>query len=162
MKKSLQEDSSAPTGGNYESPSGLLHLHMISSLFIPSFPLCVFSLCPYFFNHPIFHLSTPYSPSVSPFTFPSFCPLAFYSTACKLSSSFCSCPLFQSVIFLPPLSCPRSLPPSISLPCSAYLSRACIVIQCICNRLCCCGSQSWALGPDFHSSCLIRESFSTW
>lgn len=81
---------------------------------------CLFSLCPYFFTHSLlfcfFRLSPPYFPSVSPYTFPSLFPPAFHSTTCKLSSSFCSLPLFQSVIFFPPLSCPRSLLPSISLP----------------------------------------------
>lgn len=110
VKKSQKEDSSAPTGGNYDSPSGLLGLHTISSIFIPLFPLSSFFLSSFFFLHPIFSFIYQSTPSIPPYTFPSLCPPASHSTACKLSSSFCSPPLFQAVICLPP---PSHVSPSL-------------------------------------------------
>lgn len=113
-------------------PSGLLHLHTISSLFIPFFS-------------PSF-LSTPYFLSLFPFnlsTFAFFCPSASHFTACKTQQLLTF--LFFSLLLSFSLY-PRS--PSMSLLSLAYLPTACIVIQCVYHRHCCRDSQPWALGPS--------------
>lgn len=132
VKRNLMEDRPAPTGRSYYSPFGPLHSQAIFSLSIPISSLVPFLAVLIFFLSTIFSplqfIHSPYSPYLSFYTLPSLFPLAPLSAACKLSSSLSSSPLCQSVIFLPLLSFPRSLLPSISLPHFAYLPRACIVI----------------------------------
>lgn len=148
MKRSLKEDSSVPTGGSYDSPSALLCLHTISSLF----PLIV---CqgPFSCVH-IFSISHYYSPSVSSYKFHSAFTPASICRMGKLSSSLCSS---FSAHYLPLLVlCLRSLLLPSRSPAQLPLPRACVVIWCVYHRLSVLGTGSCS-DADFHSSFLIRE-----
>lgn len=122
VQESLKEDSSVPIGGSCDSPSGLFHLHTISSFFLSPFSPSLllsqsnFFLCSLF--SPFQFIHCPYSPSVSPNAFP---PVFSLNIHFFLLSTFWVC-------YPPSPSILSQVSPSfISLPCLAYLPRACIV-----------------------------------
>lgn len=119
VQESLKEDSSVPIGGGCDSPSGLLHLHTISSFLSPFSPSLLLSQSN-FFSAAYFLLSS-LSTSLIPLQYlPMHFPLSFPLA----SISFCS-PHF---CYPPSPSILSQVSPSlISLPCLAYLPRACIV-----------------------------------
>lgn len=122
VQESLKEDSSVPIGGGCRSPSGLLHLHTISSFFITFFSIITSLSIQFFFSAAyflLFSLSTPLIPL-------QYLPVHFPLSLPSASISFCS-PHFESVILPSPSILSQVSPSLISLPCLAYLPRACIV-----------------------------------
>lgn len=131
-------------------PSGLLHLHTISSLFIPFFfPLISF--------HTLFSL-------LIPFQFFHIClllPLSI-SLYCMQNSVAPHVPLFQSVIILLPLSqVSLHVSPQLSILTHSLYCHTVYLSQTLLQRLSALGIGTFSTA-DFHSSCLIRESFYIW
>lgn len=117
-----------------------LFLSSVSSVSVCLHPVFLFFHVYTLLTLPLQCICLPLSPSIplhSIQTVAAFVPLLFFSTRYLPSA-----PPPSLLYHLPGLSFL-----AISLLCLAYLPRACIVIQRICYRLCCSGSQFWALGP---------------